>query len=101
LRTRNYLKSRGENVTGRWRKMKNEKLRNLQPLLPIKQYESNKMNTHHCDNLKSQIKGDKKRGGHVRINGDMKSAYIWSKTLKGKEHYEDLGLDGRTPKQIE
>jgi hypothetical protein len=48
-------------------------------------------------NLKSRTI---RRGVHARINGDMKSAYVWSENLKVKKHYEDLGLGGRTPKQV-
>jgi hypothetical protein len=62
------------------------------------------MNVRHGDYLKFQIKDvDTWGGGHVRIVGGMRSACFWSKNVKVKEHYEDLGLllDGRTLNQVE
>lgn len=51
----------------------------------------------------SNLKSRTMRRGRARIIliRDMRSAYVWSENLTGREHYEDLGLDGWTPNQIE
>jgi hypothetical protein len=35
-------------------------------------------------------------GGYVARMGNMRNAYkIWLKSLKGRDHSEDLGVDGK------
>jgi len=33
--------------------------------------------------------------GHVARMGEMRNEKIWSENLKGKDHSEDLGMDGK------
>jgi hypothetical protein len=34
--------------------------------------------------------------GHMACTGEMRSTYkVWLESLKGRDHFEDLGIDGR------
>jgi hypothetical protein len=36
-----------------------------------------------------------RRAGHVAHMGEMRTTKFWLKSLKGRDHSEDLGLDGK------
>jgi hypothetical protein len=68
-------------VTGGWRRLHNEEFQNV--------YAS--------PNIIGKIKCKRMRwAGHVARVGEMRNAFkISSENLKGRDHSEDLGVDGR------
>jgi hypothetical protein len=72
---------KSDEVTGGWRKLHNEELHGF--------YSS--------PSIVRVIKARRMRwAGHVVHMGEVRGAYnIWLGSLKGGDHWEDLGVDGR------
>jgi hypothetical protein len=67
-------------VAGGWRRLHNEELHNLYALA----------------NIIIVIKSRRMRwAGHVAHMGDVRNTKCSSQNLKGRDHAEDLGVDGR------
>jgi hypothetical protein len=78
---RRIFGTKGEEVEGDWRRLHNEELRY----------------SYASPNIIKGIKSRRMRWtGHVAHMGEMRNASkIWSTNLTGRDHSEDLGIDGK------
>jgi hypothetical protein len=75
------LRPKRDEVTGGWRKLHNEELHVL----------------YFSPSIVRAIKVRRMRwAGHVGRMGEVRGTYnVWLGSLKGGDHWEDLGVDGR------
>jgi hypothetical protein len=68
-----------EEVAGGWRRLHSKEFHNL----------------HNSKNIIREIESRRMGGvGHVACMGEMSNTF-WLENLKGRDHSEDLGVDGR------
>jgi hypothetical protein len=47
-------------------------------------------------NIDRVIKSRRMRwAGHIARRGEMENTKLWSKNVKGRDHFEELGIDGK------